>query len=173
MNTLLLGVSAVLACSACAGASSFSAVDPFSGQSVSLAPGPKKPGQSFTGRYRSPQSGELELVQYGDRLEGSYAYQLCGCHFAGHVSGEVTGNLAHVHFSEATACSPGHVLRGDGELVYRGIPLAPNPPELFGSRRYLTQPAGPRGSAQYQRSLWTAVAVDPRESPPSEEPHCP
>lgn len=173
MNTFVLAVSAVLACSACAGPSSFTVVDASSGQSVALAPGPKKPGQSFTGRYRSPQSGELELVQYGDRLEGSYAYRLCGCRFAGQVSGEVTGNFARVRFSETTDCRPGRVLHGDGELVYHAIPLAPTPAELFGSRRYLSEPAGPRGSARYERSVWTAVEVEPSASPPSDAPHCP
>lgn len=167
-----LGVGALLV--AGCSAPNFRGVDVISGQSVALGQGPKLPEHSFTGRYRSPQSGEISLVQRGSRLAGTYTYYLCSCPYEGKLWGEVTGNHALVEFREHSAtCNPEHVLEGKGELFYRAIALEASPPQLFGSRAYLSVPAPPRGFPQRERSVWTAVAVDPRESPAGIEPHCP
>ena len=169
-RALGVGMLLVTGCSA----AGFNGVDVTSGQSVALAPGPKLPEHSFTGTYRSPQSGEVSLEQRGSRLVGKYTYELCSCRYEGKLWGEVTGNHALVEFREhSPKCNPEHVLEGKGELFYRAISLEASPPELFGTRAYLSVPAPPRGFPQRERSVWTAVAVNPRESPASDEPHCP
>lgn len=167
----------VLLAAGCAGTPAFNGVDVTTGQGISLAPGPKKLGQSFSGRYHSAQSGEMQLVQRGPHLDGSYGYRLCSCVFEGKLWGEVSGNVAHVEFSETSpACAPDRELHGQGELFYNAVSLADGPAKLFGSRSYYVLAGVPRGLSRRDpraTSAWTAVALEPGAAPPKDEPHCP
>lgn len=101
-RTVLMAV-AVMAVS-CGGqqASSYvwNDVDEASGQRVNVAQGAMPAGQSFTGVYRSPQIGDIEMVQTGDSIVGQYEYDRGSCHVRAHIEGNVSGNLMRFNWRE-------------------------------------------------------------------------
>jgi hypothetical protein len=74
--------------------------DEATGQTVTIPQGAMPSGQSFTGVYRSPQIGDINLSQTGDAVIGAYEYDRGDCHVRATLEGSTTGNLFRFHWSE-------------------------------------------------------------------------
>jgi hypothetical protein len=75
-------------------------VDEASGVRMSLSQGAMPTGQTFTGVYRSPQIGDIEMVQTGDSIVGQYEYDRGSCHVRARIEGTVSGNLLRFNWRE-------------------------------------------------------------------------
>lgn len=75
-------------------------LDEATSQRVSIRQGPMPSNHTFTGVYRSPQIGDLELVQTGDAVVGRYEYDRGSCHVTARVEGTATGNLLRFNWRE-------------------------------------------------------------------------
>jgi hypothetical protein len=75
-------------------------LDEASGQNLRLQQGPMPANQTFTGVYRSPQIGDIELVQTGDAVVGRYEYDRGSCHVVARIEGNATGNLLRFTWRE-------------------------------------------------------------------------
>ncbi len=75
-------------------------VDESSGQRMNLSQGAMPAGQTFTGVYRSPQIGDIEIVQTGDSVAGRYEYDRASCHVRARIEGTVSGNLLRFNWRE-------------------------------------------------------------------------
>jgi hypothetical protein len=101
-RTVLIGL-AVMAFS-CSGTQSsgyqWNDVDEATGQRMNITQGPMPTGQTFTGVYRSPQIGDIEIVQTGDSVAGRYEYDRASCHVRATIEGTVQGNLLRFNWRE-------------------------------------------------------------------------
>jgi hypothetical protein len=75
-------------------------LDEATAQNVTVHQGPMPAGQTFTGVYRSPQIGDIEMVQTGDAIVGRYEYDRGSCHVTARIEGSVTGNLLRYSWRE-------------------------------------------------------------------------
>lgn len=78
----------------------WSGLDESNGQNVTVSQGPMPTDETFTGVYRSPQIGDLELVQTGSALTGRYEYDRGSCHVTATLEGTVEGNVAQLRWTE-------------------------------------------------------------------------
>ncbi len=151
---------------------SFVGVDVESGKSIALRPTAMPAKRTFSGVYRSPHLGELQLEQRGSILSGSYEHEVDECVVMGEVHGEVRGNLAVVQWHEdERRCSRHGQFGGTGFFLYDLDERAgaAGPAKLFGRRqihsRILPMPSDPQYAwlnAAVREEAWTAVEIPPR-----------
>ncbi|MEI8255672.1 MAG: hypothetical protein WCJ30_08375, partial [Deltaproteobacteria bacterium] len=75
-------------------------LDEATGQRLNLTQGAMPAGQTFTGVYRSPQIGEIQIVQTGDAIVGQYEYDRGSCHVRARIEGTASGNLLRFNWRE-------------------------------------------------------------------------
>jgi hypothetical protein len=131
-------------------------VDVSSAQTIVLEAGDLPPAMTFTGKYRSPHTPHLELLQQGALLSGRYGD--AEGEWRGLISGRIAGNLAQFRWSESRL--PGDApepLKGTGYFFF-DPPASPEAvARLFGWRTFsigrwpseATRDGGP----------WTAVRL--------------
>ncbi|HEY2512642.1 MAG TPA: hypothetical protein VGI39_17365 [Polyangiaceae bacterium] len=137
----------------CAATTRWEGVDVSSGRQRVIVPGPMAAGASFTGSYRSPQCGELELLQDGARLGGSF-YQEGERRSVTTLTGTVHGNLAEFSWQERTRSVMGSApLKGSGFFLF-DLETSGSV-RLFGRRTFLV--AGEQGVTRRDGGPWTAV----------------
>ena len=137
----------------CATPTRWEGVDVSSGQQRVLVPGAMPVGASFTGSYRSPQCGELELLQDGLRLGGSF-YQEGERRSVTTLTGTVHGNLAEFSWRERTPSAMGSApLKGSGFFLFDLS--STGSARLFGRRTFLV--ASEQGITRRDGGRWTAV----------------
>jgi hypothetical protein len=105
---ILVGLSMAVALSApgCGGSS----------RRADVPAGPMPAGGSFTGIWHSPQYGEMQLVQTGNRVVGCYVHN----ERRGRIQGTVQGNLMRFEWSERREMVIGRptMTRGRGYFQY-------------------------------------------------------
>ena len=137
----------------CAAPVRWEGVDVSSGQQMVLVAGEMPAGGSFTGSYRSPQCGELELLQDGARLGGSF-YQSGDRQSVTTLKGTVRGNLAEFSWQERTlSAARSTPLKGSGFFLFDRP--ANGRVRLFGRRTFLV--ATEEGITRRDGGPWTAV----------------
>lgn len=75
-------------------------LDEASGQNMRVEQGPMPENGSFTGVYRSPQIGDVEMVQTGNAVVGRYEYDRGSCHVTARFEGTAEGNLLRLRWTE-------------------------------------------------------------------------
>jgi hypothetical protein len=101
-SALGLGVLLVLA-AGCGGGErnySWTGLDEASGHQMNLQRGPMPAGQTFTGVYRSPQIGDIQIAQTGEAVVGVYEYDRGSCHVHARIEGTTQGNLLKFNWRE-------------------------------------------------------------------------
>ena len=144
-------------------------VDVSSGQALSLSPDRVARGVNLTGRYFSPQMGQLEFVQQGQTLIGSYALAQDDCFMRGRLEGKLEGNSAQLIWLEETICpsaedsARSHHAEGDARLIFDPAPAGNGADRLFGKRRARFDRsrnfAGPIPPRYDEPTSWTAVRL--------------
>ena len=61
---------------------------------MNVRQGPMPSGHSFSGVYRSPQIGDIDIVQTGDSVVGRYEYDRGSCHVVARLEGSANGNAS-------------------------------------------------------------------------------
>ena len=132
------------------------------------------PAYDFSGSFRSPQTGELQLIREGDEWRGRYAYTVCKCSVTGEIRGNSEGNLLRAEFSEYTSGCPNTGWRKGDAFLY--APSAPgDSPYLYGRRVDWVDKVGFRGASIVVRQdagAWTMLRVS-QIGPPDSAAHCP
>jgi hypothetical protein len=120
MSTVMI-LTAALGCSGSQQPSSYvwRGRDDATGQNVSHQQGQMPAGHDFTGVYRSPQIGDVQIVQTGQHIVGTYDYDRANCHVTARFEGSVTGNLAKFSWREDhRACGRLAPITGKGFFLY-------------------------------------------------------
>ena len=131
-------------------------LDEGTGTNVSLSQGAMPANHTFTGVYRSPQIGDIEIVQTGDSNVGRYEFDRGSCHVRGRLEGSASGNLFRFTWTEDhRECGRIEPVRGRGYFLYH-VEEAESPRgRLFGKWGYREDDHG--GGA------WTAFKIAGRQ----------
>ena len=150
----------LLAALSCTPSRRHETIDVTSGRMLRFGPAAMPNGGTFSGRYWSPQLGELFLEQRGDQLTGSYFNELFGCRMNGRLRGHRLENRAEFTFAERySGCADARDLSGVGFVFYAD--QGPDAPmvRLFGERFSTADVRRPRGLWHKPRSLGAFSAV--------------
>ena len=123
LSTALPLATLLLTLTSCSGAAqhnyTWTGLDEATGQNLNLPQGPMPSGQSFTGVYRSPQIGDIHLIQTGDSLIGRYEYDRGSCHVRARLEGSASGNLFRFTWRENhRECGRIEPVVGRGFFIY-------------------------------------------------------
>lgn len=160
MSRRALVLLAALSCApACTPSRRHTAVDVTSGRTLRFGPAAMPNAGSFSGRYWSPQLGDLVLEQRSEQLVGHYGNELFGCSMRGRLAGRRLENRAEFTFTESySGCANARDLSGTGFVFYAD--QEPNAPmvRLFGER-FLPGEVLPRGLRRKPKSLGAFSAM--------------